>query len=72
MKSGLKRCLQPKKNQQKPPKMAKKRKNQNGNKKSPKVAKLIFFKMTPFNKGSIFCLLFSKIHYIVKMVTKKW
>ena len=52
--------------------MAKKRKNQNGNKKSPKVAKFIFFKMNPFNIGGVKPASFSKIHYIAKMVTKKW
>jgi hypothetical protein len=61
-----------KKKSTKTAKKGQKTQNQNGNKKSPKVAKLTFFKMTPFNIGSIFCLPFSKIHYIVKMVTKKW
>jgi hypothetical protein len=52
--------------------MAKKRKNQNGNKKSPKVAKLFFFNLLSFNIGGVKPASFSKIHYIVKMVTKKW
>jgi hypothetical protein len=54
------------------PKMVKKRKNQNGNKKSPKVAKYFFFNLPSFNIGGVKPASFSKIHYIVKMVTKKW